>query len=157
MRQFGSKRRSFCYSWYEKYRWLHYIEEEDAVLCFYCATAVQLKMPMRGYMDTVFSTSGFFNWKKALDKFSKHDQSACHCDALSMVAAASTETMNVGTQLSAEYTEHKALNRKCLFAIMSNIRFLARQGLALRRAHYDADMTSDSNAPINACYCMFTN
>ena len=148
MRQFGSKRRSFCYSWYEKYRWLHYIEEEDAVLCFYCATAVQLKMPMRGYMDTVFSTSGFFNWKKALDKFSKHDQSACHCDALSMVAAASTETMNVGTQLSAEYTEHKALNRKCLFAIMSNIRFLARQGLALRGAHYDADMTSDSNAPI---------
>ena len=108
-------------------------------------------------MDTVFSTSGFFNWKKALDKFSKHDQSACHCDALSMVAAASTETMNVGTQLSAEYTEHKALNRKCLFAIMSNIRFLARQGLALRGAHYDADMTSDSNAPINACYCMFTN
>ena len=50
MRQFGSKRRSFCYSWYEKYRWLHYIEEEDAVLCFYCATAVQLKMPMRGYV-----------------------------------------------------------------------------------------------------------
>ena len=144
MRQFGSKRRSFCYSWYEKYRWLHYIEEEDAVLCFYCATAVQLKMPMRGYMDTVFSTSGFFNWKKALDKFSKHDQSACHCDAISMVAAASTEIMNVGTQLSAEYTEQKALNRKCLLAIMSNIRFLARQGLALRGAHYDADMTSDS-------------
>ena len=27
---------------------------------------------------------------------------------------------------------------------MSNIRFLARQGLALRGAHYDADMTSDS-------------
>ena len=144
MRQFGSKRRSFCYSWYEKYRWLHYIEEEDAVLCFYCATAVQLKMPMRGYMDTVFSTSGLFNWKKALDKFSKHDQSACHCDAISMVAAASTEIMNVGTQLSAEYTEQKALNRKCLLAIMSNIRFLARQGLALRGAHYDADMTSDS-------------
>ncbi|KAL5506665.1 hypothetical protein EMCRGX_G008377 [Ephydatia muelleri] len=144
MRQFGSKRRSFCYSWYEKYRWLHYIEEEDAVLSFYCATAVQLKMPMRGYMDTVFSTSGFFNWKKALDKFSKHDQSACHYNAISMVAAASTEIMNVGTQLSAEYTEQKALNRKCLLAIMSNIRFLAWQGLALRGAHYDADMTSDS-------------
>ena len=75
-------------------------------------------------MDTVFSTSGFFNWKKALDKFSKHDQSACHCDAISMVAAASTEIMNVGIQLSAEYTEQKALNRKCLLAIMSNIRFL---------------------------------
>ena len=145
MRQFGSKRRSFYYSWYEKYRSLHYIEEEDAVLCFYCATAVQLKMPMRGYMDTVFNTSGFFNWKKALDKFSKHDQSACHCDAISMVAAASTEIMNVGTQLSAEYTEQKALNIKCLLAIMSNIRFLARQGLALRGGtHYDADMTSDS-------------
>ena len=42
-----------------------------------------------------------------------------------MAAAASTEIMNVGTQLSAEYTEQKALNRKCLLAIMSNIRSLA--------------------------------
>ena len=47
-------------------------------------------------MDTVFITSGFFNWKKALDKFSKHDQSACHCDALSMVAAASTRDNECG-------------------------------------------------------------
>ena len=46
-------------------------------------------------------------------------------------AAASTETMNVGTQLSAEYTEQKAFNRKCLLAIVSNFRFLARQGLWL--------------------------
>ena len=35
-------------------------------------------------MDTVFSTSGFVN------------KACMHCDALSMVAAASTETMNVG-------------------------------------------------------------
>ena len=63
------------------------------------------------HMDTVFSTSGFFNWRKELDTFSKHDQSACHCDALSMVAAALTETMNVGTQLSAE-VQLNILNRK---------------------------------------------
>ena len=74
-------------------------------------------------MDTVFSTSGFFNWKKALDKFSKHDHSACHCDAISMVAAASTEIMNVGTQLSAEYTEQKALNRKVFLQLCQTFAF----------------------------------
>ena len=50
-------------------------------------------------MDTVFSTSGFVS------------KTCMHCDARSMVAAASTEAMNVGTQLmiSAGHTEQKPL------------------------------------------------
>ena len=56
--------------------------EEDAILCSCCVTAVQLKIPMRGYMDTVFSTSGFVN------------KACMHCDAHSMVAAASFDRDN---------------------------------------------------------------
>ena len=41
---FGTQRRGFSTTWYENYPWLHYILEEDAVLCFYCASAVQHKM-----------------------------------------------------------------------------------------------------------------
>ena len=74
-----------------------------------------------------------------------------------MVAAALTERMNVDIQLSAAHTEQKALNRKCLLAIMSNIRFLARQGLALHGMHYDAGLTSDSigGERETLCNCCF--
>ena len=65
-------------SWYRLHPWLHYLQEEDAVLCFFCATAVQHKMPLTGYVDNVFSKSGFSNWQKALEKFRKHEQSICH-------------------------------------------------------------------------------
>ena len=44
LRCFGKQRR------YEKYPWLHHLDNEDAVLCFYCATAVKCKMPLTGYV-----------------------------------------------------------------------------------------------------------
>ena len=89
------------------------------LLLRYCSPVKDANERIHGYMQFVVLLD-FFNWKKALDKFSKHDQSACHCDAISMAAAASTEIMNVGTQLSAEYTEQKALNRKCLLATFAH-------------------------------------
>ena len=53
MRQFGSKRRSFCYSWYEKYRWLHYIEEEARcrlmLLLRYCSPVKDANERIHGY------------------------------------------------------------------------------------------------------------
>ena len=110
------------------------ILEEDAVLCFYCASAVQHKMPMTGYMDSLFSHTGFTNCKKAVDRFNKHDQSASHRNAVSMVLAASKTSMDVGLQMSKDYKEKQAQNRKCLLAIVSTVRFLARQGLPLRGA-----------------------
>ena len=59
--------------WYEQFPWLHYLQEEDSVLCFYCATAVQRKTPLTGYIDKTFTETGFNNWQKALSKFKKHE------------------------------------------------------------------------------------
>ena len=145
LRSFGKQRRGFSVHWYEKYPWIHYLDNEDAVLCFYCATAVKSKMPLNGYVDSVFTKCGFNNWKKAIDRFVKHEKSASHCHAVSMVIAASKECMDVGSKLSRAYEEKRAQNRKCLLAIISTVRFLARQGLALRGAHIDGNGEADSN------------
>ena len=48
LRQFGTQRRGFSATWYDSYPWLRYLEDEDVILCFYCATAVERKMPMTG-------------------------------------------------------------------------------------------------------------
>ena len=121
------------------------LDNEDAVLCFYCATAVKCKTPLTGYVDSVFTKCGFNNWRKAIDKFAKHEKSESHCHAVSMVISASKECMDVGSKLSKEYEEKRAQNCKGLLAIISTIRFLARQGLAIRGVHIDGHGETDSN------------
>ena len=53
----------------------------------------------------------------------------------------SANTRDVGEHLSAEHEEVKATNRKNLLRVLSNLRFLARQGLSMR-GHEDEN---DSN------------
>ena len=38
-RNYGKTQRSFLSAWYDKYQWLHYQEQNDSVLCYYCMTA----------------------------------------------------------------------------------------------------------------------
>ena len=68
-----------------------------------------------------------------------------HFHAVCMVISAFKECMDVGSKLSKEYEEKRAQNRKCLLAIISTIRFLARQGLALRGVHIDDNGEAHSN------------
>ena len=44
-------------------------------------------MPLTGYVDSVFTKCGFNNWKKAIDKFAKHEKSESHCHAVSIKVA----------------------------------------------------------------------
>ena len=131
-RNFGSQQRAFCAKWYKQYPWLHYSQEEDSVLCFYCATAVQQKIPLTGYADKTFAQTGFNNWQKALHKFRKHELSRCHRFAVDTITRSSKD---VDEMLSTSYAKEKADNRKALYTILSTTRFLARQGLPLRGSY----------------------
>ena len=104
-RTFGSQKRGFCATWYQNYPWLHYIQEDDGVLCFYCAPAIQNRMPVMGYIDSMFSITGFSNWQKAISKFNKHAQSANHRHAVDMAVMASKPSMDVGEKLSTALSE----------------------------------------------------
>lgn len=85
LRTFGNQQRAFQSSWYIRFPWLHYQEGNDSVLCFYCLVANKRNLSTSGYMDDMFIHSGFANWKKALEKFEKHQNSNTHREATDLV------------------------------------------------------------------------
>ena len=101
--------------------------------------AEKRRLPMDGNRDDAFSTEGFFNWKKGLERFERHESTAAHREAVEMLVC---KTRDVGEMLSDSYALEKAENRKMLSVIISTIRFLGRQGLALRG--HQKKSTSDS-------------
>lgn len=85
----GRPKRAFSATWYPTSPWLHYIHENDSVLCFYCATAVQRKLPLGGYVHKCVTETRFNNWKKAIKNIEKHERSACHHAAFDMMSKTS--------------------------------------------------------------------
>ena len=64
--KFGSRERSCQSSWFESYKWLHYNQENDSVMCFICATEGK-KGNLRSERTKEFAyiSRGFRSWKKA--------------------------------------------------------------------------------------------
>ena len=86
---------------------------------------------MRKTKDDAFCKVGFTNWKKALEKFEKHQNTASHHEAVDLVVKIPSTTKNVGEMLSTSFVSQKEENRKMLLVILSCICYLGRQGLAL--------------------------
>ena len=126
-RTFGKQKRAFSVSWYKLHPWLHYIQEKDCVLCFYCATAVYRKIPLSGYVDKAFTDTGFDNWKKALDRFVKHQQSQSHIFAAGVLMREKRNPRGIDDMLSSSRAQEKVSNQKVLLCIFSCIRFLAHK------------------------------
>jgi hypothetical protein len=135
-------KRSFQSSWYDKWSWLHYIEEQDAVLCFTCAQASNHKMlQWSSNFDSSFISKGFTNWKDATVKFGLHASSKCHKEAVLKMIELPNSSVNVAESLSSALKTEKLQRRQCLLKLISNMKYLARQGQPLR-GHGDE---SDSN------------
>ena len=75
---FGNKRRCFCSSWYDIHSWLEYSVTRDAAFCF----CFRMFAPAgRSMSETVFTVSGFRQWKKATGTgsgLSQHERSDIH-------------------------------------------------------------------------------
>ena len=81
--------------------------------------------------DMAFVSKGFYNWKDATVKFALHSSSNCHKEAvLKMVTMPSGKS--VAESLSSQLAKEKLQRRQCFLKILSNVRFLARQGLPIR-------------------------
>ena len=136
LREFGMKtvvKRSLQPGWFDKWPWLHYREGDDSVLCFTCMKAVtQKKLQWSSNADSAFISAGFTNWNKASEKFSTHEASKCHKEAVMRMVTLPAPTPNIATCLSNEHQREQVENRQCFLKILSNIKFLARQGLPLR-------------------------
>lgn len=63
--------------------------------------------------------------------FKKHEGSSCHREAVEVIITLPATTFYIGVHLSQQYAREMENNRKMLMKVLSCIRFLARQGLAL--------------------------
>ena len=125
-RNFGKKKvvQQFCRAeWFSTWPWLHYHASDDVVLCHVCIT---------GNSESSLVFAGFKNWKDGTVAFKDHQVSAVHKTALQLVVDIPSSCADVGEMLSSEYTQEKRINRQCLLKILSNVAFLAQQGLAFR-------------------------
>ena len=81
--------------------------------------------------EEAFLSTGFRNWKKALDSFKEHQKSKCHIAALTFEITI-PQCDNIQEMTSEKIKSNMQENRKCLIKIIETIQFLGRQGLALR-------------------------
>jgi len=134
-RSFGQKtpvQRSFQASWFDNKSWLHYDESQDLAFCHLCMTASSEGKLSNNCTEKTFISKGFCNWKDALPTFKKHENSNCHKEATERLVTLPQTTRDIGESLSAAYKEEKSDNRDYLFKVVTSIRYLARQSLALR-------------------------
>ncbi len=73
---FGTQMRAFSKSLYEKYDFIEYSVQRDAVFCFQC----RIFDSRFGYEEGTFTKNGFRDWKKN-DKIKKHRDSSYHLDS----------------------------------------------------------------------------
>ena len=126
-------KRSFQPSWFDKWPWLHYCEENDSVVCHISLLAKsEKKLLWSSNADTAFISRGFSNWKDATKKFPIHEGTICHKEACLKVIILPSTTPDIASSLSLQHQVECKERRQCFLKILSNVRFLARQGLPLR-------------------------
>ena len=134
----GKKWRQFSCEWYKTYPWLVLCGSRLKAFCAYCRSAHKkgvLSEGRRGGGDA-FVTEGFSNWKKALEIFLQHSNSSMHKEALLKMKLMQQPT--VTAQLSGRIQADQKLHRDMLLKQLTTMRYLLRQGLALR-GHEDSE------------------
>ena len=137
-RKFGTKgeaMRSFRAEWCsdDNYPWLHYDVSSDSAFCYLCMTAAhEGKLLASSKKDAAFLSKGYTYWKEATTAFKKHQASQCHREANEAINLLPQQVGDIGELLSHKHSDQKAENRDMFYRILQNLRFLARQGLALR-------------------------
>lgn len=136
-----------CYiqtSWYKRYPWITVCTTSYRIFCHACRSAKhQALIVFSTRQSKSFTEEGVCNWKNALTILDEHEQSDMHKEALLQLADKSSST-DIGAQLSAQHSSDQKHHRLMFSKLLSSIRFLARQGLALR-GHYEDINSLDGN------------
>ena len=135
-REYGKKtvvKRSFQPQWFSSWPWLHYDEQRDLVFCYACVKAYrEKKLQCIGNLESAYISTGFANWKEARARFSAHESSTCHKDAVLKTVTLPATVRDIGEASSLQHAQDKLERRQCFLKLLSNVRFLAKQGLPLR-------------------------
>ncbi|KAI5684159.1 hypothetical protein M9H77_05387 [Catharanthus roseus] len=129
---FGEIRRSFQTIWFKDFTWLEYSIHKDAAFCFCCYLFAEGHNHKHG--DDIFTKVGFKNWKRAKEKFRKHEGSpnSPHSGAVIQLLGFRNQRHDVEHMLLKQSSQTEIDYRIQLTAVVKVIRLLLRQGLAFR-------------------------
>ena len=111
---------------------MHYEEDTDKAFCYNRIKAYEEDKLRTQNLKLAFISKGFNNWKDANVKFKKHESSNCHKDSAVVDVDLLSFVKDIAETLQSELTKQKMEYRQMLLKILSNIRFLARQSIAIR-------------------------
>lgn len=138
---------------YSQFPWLEYSVSKQAAFCFYCRLfAVEsTSSGAGGQVDSAFSSTGFTNWKKALEKnrgFRLHNTCASHLFAMkgykSFIDGKSVD-QQLSEEKQREVSRREELvrqNRKTMQRLFNVVRFIARLSLPFR-GHDESDRSDN--------------
>ena len=104
----------------------------DKAFCYNCIQAYKEDKLRASNLELAFISKGFNNWKDASVKFEEHESSNCQKDSMIVTVDLPSSVKDIAETLQRELTKQKSENRQMLLKILSNIRFLARQSIAIR-------------------------
>lgn len=129
--------RKFQNRWKTTFPWILYDKVLDKVFCNVCKEAVASNLLPPGFTtkdkdaNKSFSCNGFSQWNKAIERFKIHEKSSIHRSA-TVATASQTKGTNVSALLSKSKLEEMKNARKALMTIISSLKYLGQQGLAIR-------------------------
>lgn len=137
--------RCFQSSWGEKFDWLEYSQQQDAVFCYPCRQFNQLPKS-----ETTYVNVGYSNWKHALDDrgMCRHEKSSSHLSAvLAWNEKQSRDELNTGIQtLITKSTLEK--RQYYVSSIIDVIKFLVENELSFR-GNWEKEMKEESGKFMN--------
>ena len=84
-KDYGRQTRSFQSSWFKDFPWFHYDEISDSAFCYICISQNNKgNLTSARNKEQSFISTGYSNWKKALERFKEHQTSECHKVALTL-------------------------------------------------------------------------
>lgn len=122
--------------WFKTYTWLHCDLNTGNVFCHTCIKAMKNGLvKLDSSHETNFLVEGYSNWKKALEKFKKHQSSDLHrmC-ALKLLDSRQESVLN---HLNKHVSQEQFNARVALLKIITSLRYLATEGSALRGKQHD--------------------
>ncbi len=125
-------------SWYKKYPWITVCSSKYRIFCASCLSARKQGLLTSSKRCSAFVDTGFKSWNKAIERFNDHEKGQMHKEATLKLAIKHSST-DIGAQLRAQCEENQRFHREMLMKLLSSIRYLSRQGLALRGHNESVD------------------
>lgn len=126
----NAKDRKFVYEWFKQFPWLDYDKSQNVVFCFCCRNFQTAHLTNK--TSDAFTKTGFCNWRKAIEKFQRHEKSKNHPFAIACWENKKQQVVSIAEKVNSHHHETAIKNRKCLQQIVEAIHFLSKQGLPLR-------------------------